>query len=97
MKATLGSLHRKNGRSNQLTVYTIAQAETILRWHRELIGPNRDFKANHTAIGRPLTSLSLLPLFITQTNSFRIRTVSLAAFLGASAVMAIPETTLVIL
>lgn len=32
---------------------TIAQAETILRWHRELIEPNRDFKANHNAIGRP--------------------------------------------
>jgi putative transposase len=32
---------------------TIAQAETILRWHRELIEPNRDFQANQNAIGRP--------------------------------------------
>ena len=41
------------GRKQLAKIATIAQADTILRWHKELIEPSANFKANHKPVGRP--------------------------------------------
>ena len=52
------------GRQQLAKIATIAQADTILRWHRELIEPNGDFKASHSPLGRPSVDQEIVDLVL---------------------------------
>jgi len=51
------------GRQQLAKIATIAQADTILRWHRELIVPKDTSKASHN-IGRPPTDQEVVDLVL---------------------------------
>lgn len=52
------------GRQQLGKIATVAQADTILRWHRELIEPNGGFKASLNTVGRPPVEQEIVELVL---------------------------------
>ena len=52
------------GRKQLEKIATIAQADTILRWHKELIEPSANFNANHKPVGRPPIDQEIVDLVL---------------------------------
>lgn len=52
------------GRSQLAKMATIAQADTILRWHRELIEPHGSFQPRDNRVGRPPVNQEIVDLVL---------------------------------